>query len=751
MLVRLLGPIEVAVAGEVRPVPGLRRKAVLAALTLEPGTVISTDRLINIVWADAAPANAVNALQRHVSYLRGLLGDRTTVRGQPPGYVLALDADGTDVRRAERLVQEGTRADEPAQRVAVLQAAVGLWRGSALFDVACLPWFETHARRLEELLARARYALAESRLELGQLDQAILELESLRREYPLDERIHKLLMLALYGASRQADALAVYGSLRNTLSDELGISPSQPLRALETAILRQDPGLDEPATAPARPSAPATPVRPPVVPAQLPPALASFSGRRDELRRLDSLLRLDGQPPADMPTSVIITALAGTAGVGKTALAVYWAHRVAPHFPDGQLYVNLRGFTLGVTPVDPAEAVHLFLTALGVPVQQIPVSLDARTNLYRSLLSGRKVLVVLDNARNAEHARPLLPGAPGCLALVTSRDQLTPLVATEGAVPVEVGLLPAADAHALVAVRVGAERMAAEPAMAAEIVARCEGLPLALSLAAARAATNPRMPLATLANELQVGTRALDVLDGGDPGTDLRAVFEWSYRTLSPEAARLYRLLGLRTGPGFTTPAAASMVGLPSERVMPLLAELTRASLITSFPSGRYGTHDLLCVFAYEKAITIDSEGERNAAVHRLLQHFLHTAYAATRLLEPDQPLAPPATPPPGVRPERLIEAGGAASWFVAEHGQLVPAVLTAADMGWHGAACQLAAVMEVYLDRHGHWHDLATVSATARRSAQQLGDPTAESYARRGLALAAARLGQPSDEYTTA
>ncbi|MEU0563421.1 AfsR/SARP family transcriptional regulator, partial [Dactylosporangium sp. NPDC006015] len=461
---RLLGPVDVLVDGAARPVRGQRRKAVLAVLGLHPGEVVSTGRLVDLVWGDAPPPNAVNALQSHVSYLRRALGDKAVIASRPPGYLLDAGGDGTDVAVAERRIAAGLQEADPAARARHLQAALELWRGTPLADTGGLPWLDEQAERLGQLWLRGRRALLEARLGLGQHAQLLPDLEQLTREHPFDEQLHGLLMLTLYRLGRQADALAAFRRLRGTLDDDLGIEPGAALRDLEAGILRQDPELDAPA--PVAATAPA-------VPAQLPLAVGTFAGRTGELARLDSLLTGATGDTADTGAGgVAVAAVTGTAGVGKSALVVHWAHRAAGRFPDGQLYVNLRGFDPGGRPVDPADAVRGFLDAFGVAAARVPAGLAAQAGLLRSLLAGRRVLIVLDNARDAEQVRPLLPGTPGCLAVVTSRDALTSLVALEGALPVAVDLLSAGEAGDLLVRRLGAARVAAEPA-----AGRAEGGP----------------------------------------------------------------------------------------------------------------------------------------------------------------------------------------------------------------------------------------------------------------------------------
>jgi hypothetical protein len=356
------------------------------------------------------------------------------------------------------------------------------------------------------------------------------------------------------------------------------------------------------------------------VPRQLPAAVAHFAGRTGELATLTGLLH--GR--ADTGGTVVISAIGGTAGVGKTALAVHWAHRVADRFPDGQLYVNLRGFDPGGQVMDPAEAVRRFLDALNVSPERIPVDLDAQAALYRSQLAGKRMLVVLDNARDTAQVRPLLPGAPGCLVVVTSRNQLTGLIASDGAHPVTLDLLTGEEARQLMVRRVGADRVAAEPAAVAEIITRCAHLPLALVLVAARAAVRPHGGLRVLAKELRDARQRWQMLTGDDPASDVQAVFSWSYQTLTSDAARLFRLLGLHPGPEVSAVAAASLARLPASTARPVLTELTGASLLVEHTPGRYAFHDLLRAYATDLTQRIDSDRHRRAATHRMLDHYLH-------------------------------------------------------------------------------------------------------------------------------
>ncbi len=475
-----------------------------------------------------------------------------------------------------------------------------------------------------------------------------------------------------------------------------------------------------------------------VVPRQLPAAVAHFAGRSGELATLTGLLR--GR--AEVGGTVVISAVSGTAGVGKTALAVYWAHQVADRFPDGQLYVNLRGFDPAGSVMDSAEAIRRFLDALGVPPERIPADLDAQAALYRSQLAGRRMLVVLDNARDTAQVRPLLPGAPTCLVLVTSRNQLTSLIAADGAHPVALDLLSAAEAWELLARRIGADRVAAEPQAVAEIIARCAWLPLALAIVAARAAVRPQAALHLLADELRDTQHRWQTLTGDDPTTDVRTVFSWSYHALTPDAARLFRLLGLHPGPDLAAPAAASLTAIPIDRVWPLLAELTQASLVAEHIPGRYTFHDLLRAYATYLTHTTDPDEQRHAANHRVLDYYLSSAYNADRLLNPHRDPITLIPLQPGVATERPAYFDQALDWFTTEHRALLAAVQHAADSGWDTHTWQLAWTLVNYLDRGGHWQDHVAIQRAAVAATRRLSDPSVEARAHRLLAVVYLRLG---------
>jgi tetratricopeptide (TPR) repeat protein/transcriptional regulator with XRE-family HTH domain len=470
-------------------------------------------------------------------------------------------------------------------------------------------------------------------------------------------------------------------------------------------------------------------------PRQLPSA-ARLVGRVAELAALHGLLGQVGE----MDGTVVIAVISGMAGVGKTALAVHFAHKVAARFPDGQLYVNLRGFDPSGQPVTPGVAIRGFLDAMEVPTARMPTDLNAQIALYRSLLAGRRMLIVADNASDVAQVRPLLPGAAGCLVLVTSRRELTGLAAADGARPVGLQPLSSAEARELMAARLGQGRVAAEPEAVTEIIAACGRLPLALAIVAAQATVRPSVCLQALVAGLRAG-RLGALAAGDDPATDIEAVFSWSYRSLTPPAARLFRLMSLHPGADLSATAAASLAGVPLAAAHALLAELAAAHLTSEPVPGRYALHDLLRAYACRRAEACDTRRQRQAASLRALDHYLHTAHAADQLLHPyrePMTLGPPA---PGVTPVLPADHDQGLAWFVAERPVLLAAVGHAAETGLDTHAWQLAWAVRTFLDLRGHWQDQITVQRLALAAAQRLADPWAQALAHSSLANAYTRL----------
>ncbi|WP_053720191.1 ATP-binding protein [Saccharothrix sp. NRRL B-16348] len=471
-------------------------------------------------------------------------------------------------------------------------------------------------------------------------------------------------------------------------------------------------------------------------PAQLPPAAPGFVGRATALGALDALL-----PACDEPGGTI-AAISGMAGVGKTALALHWAHRIADRFPDGQLYVNLRAFDPTGEPVPPAEALRDLLDALNVPPHRVPSTLNAQTGLYRSLLGNRRMLILLDNARDTEQVRRLLPGADGCLVIVTSRDRLTSLVAIEGAQPLPLDVLTVGEARELLALRIGTARAAADPEAVDEIIDRCGRLPLALAVVAARAGTQPGVPLPLLAKDMRQAGDVLDSLDEpGDPA-DLRTLFSWSYQDLDEDAARMFRLLGLHPGPEVSTAAAACLADVTRARGQTLLSRLTRVHLIFELTPGRYGLHNLLHAYAAELALAEESADRRRTATHRLLDHYVHTAYAAARRLSPHRPTSVP-DPPPRPDGEDVDDPAAALAWFRAEFPVLRGLADQTAAAGLPLHTWQLAWGLRDFLHRQGHWHHMVSIHRSALNAARELQDRALAAYALRNLGTASTRLGR--------
>lgn len=738
MEIRVLGPVEAWAAGRQVEIGAPRQRAVLAAIAVDVGRPVLVDDLVDRIWGEHPPQRARHALYVYIARLRRALAesDGRLVR-RSGGYLLDADADLVDLHRFRSLIaaaHEPRRTD--TDRSSLSRRALTLWRGTPLGDIGG-DWADRSREGWRQLRLDAAVTWAQAELRLGNAGAVVGPLTQLIEEYPLAEPLVVALMRALYASGNAAQALENYAVTRQSLIEQLGADPGPELRELHAMILRGD-AADPAHTPPAVPTGPEAP-------ALLPPDVPGFAGRDRELALLDAILAGAGEHPTALP----IVALSGTAGVGKTTLAVHWAHRVAERFPDGQLYVNLRGFDPSGTPLPPAEAVRGFLEALAVPPDRVPAGQEARVGLYRSILAGRRVLVILDNARDAEQVRPLLPGAPGCLVVVTSRDQLTGLVAVEGARPIALQLLSATESRQLLVRRLGAQCAVTEPGALDEVITHCARLPLALAVVAARAATQPLLPLSGLARELRDAVGGLDAFDGGDASCDVRSVFSWSYRSLSPHAAQLFRLLGLHPGAEIAVPAAASLVGVPGPEVVPVLAELTRAHLVGACAVGRYTLHDLLRAYAAELTLATDTAVARHAALHRVLDHYLHTAYGAARLLEPHREPITLCPPRPGVVTVPITDPGAALAWFATEHVTLTDAVARAADAALATHTWQLAWSITSFSNRRGHWHDQAVVNRVALDAVCRTGDLVGQASSHRGLARAYFRLGRHEDAET--
>jgi len=741
-----LGPL--AVWRDSRPVlTGLPvRRAVLGLLALHPDTGLHRDMIIDALWPAYPVPTAVNQVQAHVGALRRVLDPGRSPR-DPAGllvssgtsYRLQVSADRLDLLAFRELAGQAraARAADAEVACSLYEEALRLWRGTPVADVELLRGHPAVAE-----LARQQAAVvtefASAAFAAGGHGRVLPHLHSLADREPLNEMAHAHLMVALAGSGQQASALEVYEDLRHRLDEQLGVRPGPQLEDAYLQILRQEvlvPAEPGPIAVQGRQRSQAALV----VPRQLPGAVPHFVGRAAELQRLTSLLG-DG---AGSGGTAMISVLSGTAGVGKSALAVHWARQVADQFPDGQLYLNLRGFGPGEAPTAPAEALREFLDSLGVAPDRIPAGLQARTALYRSMLAGRRMLVILDNARDEEQVRPLLADGQ---TVVTSRRQLAGLAANEGARLLRLDVLSEPESLHLLTARLGTARIAAEPAAAAELASLCARLPLALCVAAARAATEPTFPLARITAQLRDASGRLDALDAGDAATSVRAVFSWSCRNLSEPAARMFRLFGLHPYPEISLPAAASLTGLPIDAAVTPLGELTSAHLLTEHVPGRFGFHDLLHAYAAEQARQADSEAARRTAVRRVLDHYLHSANAADRQLYPHRDPIALSPPLPGTAPERLADLDQALAWFRAEHQVLLAAIALAASSGFEAHAWQLPWTLTDFLNAQGHWHDWAATQQVALAAAQRLGDRNAQARVHRDLGHAHTVLGAHPD-----
>ncbi|MBR7834800.1 tetratricopeptide repeat protein [Actinospica durhamensis] len=726
----LLGPVTVHCDGLPAALPR-RQRELLAALLLSAGRVVSVEALLVTLWGAAPPPTARASLHNHVKRLRSVLdaGREPAERRlltEPGGYLLRLGADVLDVTRAETLLaaaRSAARAEDWAETCELAADALALWRGEPLADLGS-DALAREAPRLSELRLQVWETRLEAQMHLGRNAEVISELRALAQEHPLREQLHGLLMLALYRCGRRAEALAVYRAARHVLVSELGSEPTPELQRLHQEILSDEPAAPAPA--------------PTAVPRQLPPPVAGFVGRESELAGLTAYLDHAAHDGATM----VISAIGGTAGVGKTALAVRWAHSAAARFPDGQLYVNLRGYD-PQDPVDADDALAGFLVALGVAAPRIPAGRGERIAAYRSLLADRRVLIVLDNARRLEQIRPLLPGAPGCAVLVTSREALGGLVARDGAVRLDLDVLAPNAAAQLLRELIG-ERARRDEAAARMLAELCCGLPLALRIAAELAALRPGAELAEIAEDLADSRHRLDAFDaGGDEASAIRAVFSWSYRTLEPEVARAFRLGALHPGPAFDAYAAAALLGTDLPGARRLLDRLARAYLVQHAGPGRYAMHDLLRAYARELAAAEESEAERRAALTRLFDLYLHTAAQCADALFPAESSRRPAVAaPPGPIP-RVANPSAATAWLDAERANLVATALHATGFGWPDHTTRLSVILYRYLDAEGHFSEAALVHTQARRAAALLADVSAEAAALRQLASVDFRQGR--------
>ncbi|MFJ6833591.1 tetratricopeptide repeat protein [Streptomyces sp. NPDC091209] len=718
-----------------------KRRTVLAALLVDAGRWVAAETLIDRVWGEDPPAKVRATLYAHIARIRRVLVDTaphlsggaddpptvpSLLRG-PGGYRLDIPPDLVDAHRFRSLVTRARQADRSdAVRVAMLREAMGLWQGTPL---AGLPGDWAAQTRESWLHQRidAVLAWADAELRFGGHVVVVDTLSVLVAEHPLIEPLAVTLMRALHAAGRAPEALACYAALGKRLADELGASPGAEARREHRAILS---GKAATAAVHRAPAGTGT-ERARAVPAQLPMEAAEFTGREKELAWLEKVLG----SAAGQPTAVVVSAVSGTAGVGKTALAVHWAHRVQDRFPDGQLYVNLRGYDPD-RPMTAPDALVRFLTALGVSGQDIPLEADDRAARYRTEVAGRRILIVLDNAATVEQVRPLLPGTGSCAVLVTSRDSLAGLVAREGAHRLDLDLLPA-DAARTLLLRLVGTRAEADPEAVDALAAQCARLPLALRVAAELAAARPSTPLTDLVTELADQQRRLDLLDAdGDPRAAVAAVFSWSLRHLPAEAARTFRLLGLHPGPDLDVHAAAALTGSGPADTRRALDVLARAHLVEPVDAARYGMHDLLRAYATRLATAEDAPETREAALDRLFDHYLATAAAAMNCLYPAEAHLRPAVPESATPVPGLSDPDAARAWLNTERTCLTAVSAHTATHGRPLHTIRLSLILYRYLIS-GHHTDGLTVHGHARDAARGIGDPASEARALLGLGTA--------------
>jgi DNA-binding SARP family transcriptional activator/tetratricopeptide (TPR) repeat protein len=761
MRFRLLGPLEIRAGEEWRGIGAPKWRSVLATLLIHHGQIVSADTLISEVWGDAPPAKAANLVSIYVLRLRRLMDDEDSrlLVTRAPGYQLLLTPSDTDAQLFETMVRDGRRAlaaGDPEGAASMLAEALMLWHGSPLADVPPAPLVEAEAERLAELRLDAAELRMTAELACGGHAQVVPELRRLLADHPLREGLWLLLIRALDGAGRHAEALDAYGQARSAIADELGVDPGAELRQLYADMLAQDgvtknsgdaPGSisagtvkasSRPPESPSAPAAASVPRSVPV-PAQLPTDIADFTGRDDQVKHLCDLLSAAGAD--DDSGAVRIALVAGSGGLGKTSLAVHAAHRVRGSFPDGQLYVDLLGAT--PHPLPAADVLARFLRDLSVGGRDIPVDEAERAARYRTTLAGRRMLVVLDNARDAAQVRPLLPGTASCAVLVTTRSRMPDLARTR---LVDLNVLDDDEALTLFTRVVGDQRAAAEPEATAELLLACAGLPLAIRICAARLATRSGWTIRAMANRLRDEHRRLDEMSVGDLA--VRASFQVSFASLPASVhpdgiapADAFRLLGLWHGPTISSAAAAALFGTLEYPAADALEVLVDAHLLESKAPDRYQFHDLLRVYSSERAAADLPEADREAAIRRLLTWYMRTADAAATAVLPHRYNMPlDGTEDVGQPPLSFTGAEDALDWYDSERVNVVAATRQASACGMHDIAWRLPAPLFIVFNSRHNWVDCIGTHRIALESARRAGNRQGEAWVLNNLGDALGR-----------
>jgi DNA-binding SARP family transcriptional activator len=707
LAVDVLGPLSVSVDGRPVSVTAGRLRTLLVALALSPDEAVSVDRLADIVWGEATPNHVRRTVHVYVTRLRRVLGPEAIVTSGA-GYRLLVEPQRVDAILFERLLDAAAAAaGDPAAERAGLVQALALWRGVP-FDGVRSAWLEgMESTRLRERYLAALERRIELDLDLGAGAELVAELRDLTGRYPLRESLWGQLMTALYRSGRRADALATYQRLYRLLADELGIEPGYALQGLQRQILTAHAEPGSPGDRPSQPlSSPQSAV---AVPRQLPADVAAFTGRAYELADLDR---------TSDTNAVVITAIDGMAGIGKTALAVHIAHRIAGRYPDGQLFIDLHGYTEGMHPVEPADALDHLLRSLGVPGAQLPPGMEERAALYRTRLADRQILIVLDNAATETQVAPLIPGAPGCLVLVTSRRRLAGLDHTH---TLSLDTLPPADAVTLLRHTAGEGRLdGPSPDLLAELVELCGRLPLAIRIAAARLRSHPSWDLSHLAERLRDQQHRLVELEAGQ--RSVTAALDLSYQHLSADLQRAYRLLGLHPGPDFDPYAAAALIDSTVRHARRTLDQLHDFHLLLEPVPGRYQFHDLTRAHAAHTATRHETEDGRRMALDRLLDHYRHTAARAMDAAHPYERESRPPVPAATTPGPDLPDPPAALSWLDAELSNLLAAARHAAEHNRPAHLLHLSTILHRHLRTRGRYHDAETLHHQALVTARATG-----------------------------
>jgi DNA-binding SARP family transcriptional activator len=753
----LLGPLLVEAADAPRPIRAGKQRNLLACLLLRANQPTSVDQLVEAIWDDDAPPQPMDALYNYVLRLRQALGGQLGARlvTQTPGYLIEVTDDELDLHQFHRLRDAGRQAmarHRWQEADTAFRDALACWRGDPLADIPSTVLRERHVPTLLEARLQVHEWHVEARLNLGQHDELIGELQQLAAANPMRERVHQHLMLALARAGRQAEALTAYRRLRDTIVDQLGVDPNPDIRDLHQRILTGDVEPPEPSAPPAAPlpdadpgpatvdadAAPSAETVP--VPAQLPPDIIDFTGRDDQVRRiavsLAASLTTDADAISSQRGAVAISAMSGAGGIGKTTLAVHIGHSLRDQFPDGQLYVNLLGAT---QPLDPASVLSRFLRDLGVDGSAIPLDLEERAATFRSRVADRRMLLLLDDARDARQVRPLLPGTQGCRVLITSRRKLSDL---PGTTLFDLDALDAREAHALFTSIIGEPRAAAEPEATADVLRACAGLPLAVRVAAARLGSRPRWTVRHLADRLREKARTLDELATGD--ASVRVSFDVSYAALNTSAtprgtdpARAFRLLGLHEGADISLPAACALLDLPEAEAERTLEHLVDISLLDETRPGRYRLHDLLHSYATERAELEETAADRLAAARRLLSWYLTTGRHANIVAMPEHARPDELAPEFRYGALTFADAQDATAWLDTELGNILSVAQMATRHGLDDLGWRLGPAIWGYLHMRKHYASYTNLYTLGLACAQRADDLSGMAWTHNGLALA--------------